>query len=169
VLLLLAGAAARGWRRGLGTAAVFAAIVVAVVGFVGALGSLLIAQIGDLVEAIPGYAQQVSTFLNERLGTSLSGGELAEQLRDNEGVKDFVNGLAAGPSACPPPWSAWSSRASPSGCSPSTWSPTGRGCAGRSARCCPRRWRRPGRHGAAAGGRWRARCPATAPPPPARW
>jgi predicted PurR-regulated permease PerM len=88
--------ARRGWRRGLGTAVVFAAIVVAVVLFVGALGSLLVAQIGDLVEAIPGYAQQVTEFLNNRLGTSLSGGELAEQLRGNPGVKDFVNGLAAG-------------------------------------------------------------------------
>src|SRR5829696_6134958 len=85
-----------GWRRGLGTAAVFAAIVVAVVLFVGALGSLLVAQVGDLVDAIPGYVQQVTTFLNDRLGTSLSGTELADQLRGNQGVRDFVNGLAAG-------------------------------------------------------------------------
>ena len=88
--------AARGWRRGLGTAAVFAALVVAVVLFIGALGSLLVAQIGDLVDAIPGYAQQVTNFVNDRLGTSLSGGELADQLRGNQGVRDFVNGLAAG-------------------------------------------------------------------------
>jgi predicted PurR-regulated permease PerM len=85
-----------GWRRGLGTAAVFAAIVVAVVVFVGALGSLLVAQIGDLVEAIPGYVEQVAAFVNDRLGTQLSGAELADQLRGNQGVKDFVNGLAAG-------------------------------------------------------------------------
>jgi predicted PurR-regulated permease PerM len=88
--------AARGWRRGLGTAAVFAALVVAVVLFIGALGSLLVAQIGDLVDAIPGYAQQVTNFVNDRLGTSLSGGELADQLRGNQGVRDFINGLAAG-------------------------------------------------------------------------
>jgi predicted PurR-regulated permease PerM len=88
-------AARYGWRRGLGTAAVFAALVVAVVLFVGALGSLLIGQIGDLVDAIPGYAQQVTDFLNERLGTELSGSELADQLRGNQGVRDFVNGLAA--------------------------------------------------------------------------
>jgi hypothetical protein len=31
-------------------------------------------------DAIPGYAQQVTDFLNDRLGTSLSGGDLAEQL-----------------------------------------------------------------------------------------
>jgi len=85
-----------GWRRGLGTAAVFAAMVVAVVGFVAALGSLLVDQVGGLVDAIPGYAQQVTDFLNDRLGTSLSGTDLAEQLRGNQGVRDFVNGLAAG-------------------------------------------------------------------------
>ena len=88
--------ARRGWRRGLGTAVVFAAIVVAVVAFVAALGSLLVAQVGDLVDAVPGYAQQVTEFLNDRLGTSLSGGELADQLRGNQGIRDFVNGLAAG-------------------------------------------------------------------------
>jgi len=88
--------AAFGWRRGLGTAAVFAAIVVAVVGFVTVLGSLLVAQVGGLVDAIPGYAQQVTDFLNDRLGTGLSGTDLAEQLRGNQGVRDFVNGLAAG-------------------------------------------------------------------------
>ena len=85
-----------GWRRGLGTAAVFAAIVVALVVFVAVLGGLLVDQVGGLVDAIPGYAQQVTDFLNDRLGTSLSGGDLAEQLRGNQGVKDFVNGLAAG-------------------------------------------------------------------------
>src|SRR4029450_5547387 len=88
--------AARGWRRGLGTAAGFAALVVAVVLSVGALGSLLVAQIGDLVDATPGYAQQVTNFVNDRLGTSLSGGELADPLRGKQGGRDFVNGLAAG-------------------------------------------------------------------------
>ena len=88
--------ARRGWRRGLGTGVVFAVLVVAVVLFVGALGSVLVGQIGDLVEAIPGYARQVTDFLNDGLGTSLSGDELAEQLRGNQGVRDFVNGVAAG-------------------------------------------------------------------------
>ena len=88
--------ARRGWRRGLGTAVVFAAIAVAVLAFVAALGSLLVAQVADLGDAIPGYAQQVTDFLNDRLGTQLSGAELADQLRGNEGVRDFVSGLAAG-------------------------------------------------------------------------
>jgi predicted PurR-regulated permease PerM len=88
--------ARRGWRRGPATAVVFAALAVAVVLFVAAVGSLLVGQIADLVDAIPGYAQQVADFLNDRLGLEVSGGELAEDLRSNQGVRDFVNGLAAG-------------------------------------------------------------------------
>jgi predicted PurR-regulated permease PerM len=88
--------ARRGWRRGPATAVVFAALAVAVVLFVAAVGSLLVGQIADLVDAIPGYAQQVADFLNDRLGLQVSGGELAEDLRSNQGVRDFVNGLAAG-------------------------------------------------------------------------
>jgi predicted PurR-regulated permease PerM len=52
-----------GWRRGLGTAAVFAAIVVAVVVFVAALGALLVDQVGGLVDAIPAGAVGLSTTL----------------------------------------------------------------------------------------------------------
>src|SRR5829696_6232072 len=110
-----------GWRRGLGTAAVFAAIVVAVVLFVGALGSLLVAQVGDLVDAIPGYVQQVTTFLNDRLGTSLSGTSWPTSSAATRASGTSSTGWPPGPSGCRPPWSAWSCRASPSGCSPSTW------------------------------------------------
>jgi predicted PurR-regulated permease PerM len=39
---------------------VFAALVVGVVVFVAALGALLVDQVGDLVDAIPGYARQIS-------------------------------------------------------------------------------------------------------------
>jgi predicted PurR-regulated permease PerM len=88
--------ARRGWRRGLATAAVFAALGVAVVLFVTAVGSLLVGQVAELADAIPGYAQQVADFLNEQFGLQVSGGELAEDLRNNQGVRDFVNGLAAG-------------------------------------------------------------------------
>jgi predicted PurR-regulated permease PerM len=77
--------ARRGWRRGLATAAVFVA----------ALGALLVDQVGALVDAIPGYARQITEFLNDTLGTELSGDNLAANLLGNPGVQDFVNGLAA--------------------------------------------------------------------------
>jgi predicted PurR-regulated permease PerM len=87
--------ARRGWRRGLATATVFAVLVAAVVVFVTALGSLLVGEVSDLVDAIPGYAQQLADFLNETLGADLSGSKLAQQLQDNQGVRSFFGGVAA--------------------------------------------------------------------------
>jgi predicted PurR-regulated permease PerM len=87
--------ARRGWRRGLATAAVFAVLVAAVVVFVTALGSLFVDQVAQLIDAIPGYAQQLAEFLNDRFGTQVDGGKLAEQLRDSQGVRSFVTGVAA--------------------------------------------------------------------------
>jgi predicted PurR-regulated permease PerM len=87
--------AARGWRRGLATATVFAVLVGVVVGLVTALGSLFVDQVSQLIDAIPGYARQLADFLNERLGTDLEGTKLASQLQTNEGVRSFVTGVAA--------------------------------------------------------------------------
>jgi len=85
--------ARRGWRRGLATAAVFAVLVAAVVVFVTALGALLVGEVADLVDAIPGYAQQLADLLNQTVGADLSSGELAQQLEDNEGVRNFFGGV----------------------------------------------------------------------------
>jgi predicted PurR-regulated permease PerM len=87
--------AARGWRRGLATATVFAVLVGVVVGLVTALGSLFVDQVSQLIDAIPGYARQLADFLNERLGTDLEGTKLASQLQTSEGVRSFVTGVAA--------------------------------------------------------------------------
>jgi predicted PurR-regulated permease PerM len=87
--------ARRGWRRGVATAAVFAALGVAVMLFVAALGSLLVSQVVGLIDALPGYAQEAADYIEDRLGPSFSGGELARNLRENEGVQNFVGGVAA--------------------------------------------------------------------------
>ena len=86
--------ARRGWRRGLATATVFALVIVGVVAFVVALGSLLIDQLSALADAIPGYAQQIVDFVNKAVGTQLTGDQLATSLRDNDGVQAFVGGVA---------------------------------------------------------------------------
>jgi predicted PurR-regulated permease PerM len=87
--------ARRGWRRGLATATVFALVIVGVVAFVVALGSLLVDQLSALADAIPGYAQQIVDFVNKAVGTQLTGDQLATSLRDNDGVQAFVGGVAA--------------------------------------------------------------------------
>jgi predicted PurR-regulated permease PerM len=85
----------RGWRRGLATAAVFAVLVAAVVLFVTALGSLFIDEVSQLIDAIPGYAQQLAEFLNQTFGAQVDGGKLADQLRESEAVRSFFSGVAA--------------------------------------------------------------------------
>jgi predicted PurR-regulated permease PerM len=87
--------AARGWRRGLATATVFAVLVGVVVVLVTALGSLFVDQVSQLIDAIPGYARQLADFLNERLGTDLEGSKLAGQLQSSQGIRSFVTGVAA--------------------------------------------------------------------------
>jgi predicted PurR-regulated permease PerM len=87
--------ARRGWRRGLATATVFAVLVGVVVVAVTAFGSLFVDQVSQLVDAIPGYAQQLVDFLNAQLGTDLEGDKLANELRSNQGVRSFVSGVAA--------------------------------------------------------------------------
>lgn len=87
--------ARRGWGRGLATATVFALLIAGVIALVVALGALLVDQLSALADAIPGYAQQISEFLNDALGTELSGDELASKLRDNDGLQAFVSGVAA--------------------------------------------------------------------------
>ena len=87
--------ARRGWRRGLATATVFAVLVGMVVVAVTAFGSLFVDQVSQLVDAIPGYAQQLVDLLNDQLGTDLEGDKLANELRANQGVRSFVSGVAA--------------------------------------------------------------------------
>src|SRR4029453_3023249 len=50
--------ARRGWRRGVATGAVFAALVLGMVLLVAAFGSLLVDQLGALVDATPGSPEQ---------------------------------------------------------------------------------------------------------------
>lgn len=153
--------ARRGWRRGPATAVVFAALAVAVVLFVAAVGSLLVGQIAELVDAIPGYAQQVADFLNDRLGLQVSGGELAEDLRSNQGVRDFVNGLAAGAVGLSTTLVGLVLQGLTVGLFTFYLAADGPGCAVRSVRCCPpaaRRWR-------CASGTWPSTVPAATSTP----
>ena len=148
--------ARRGWRRGLATAAVFVALIIGVVVFVAALGALLVDQVGALVDAIPGYARQITEFLNDTLGTELSGDNLAANLLGNPGVQDFVNGLAAAAVGLSTTLVGLILQGMTIGCSPSTWSPTAPGCVGRCARGCrPAASRSP-----CASGTWPSRAPA---------
>jgi predicted PurR-regulated permease PerM len=109
-----------GWRRGLATAAVFAALVVGVVLFVTALGSLLVGQVADLADAIPGYAQQLADFSTRPSAPTSTAASWPSSSRATRACATSPAASWRPRWACPPPWSGWCCRASPSGCSPST-------------------------------------------------
>ncbi|HEX2314292.1 MAG TPA: AI-2E family transporter [Thermomonospora sp.] len=72
--------AARGWRRGPATGAVFLLLAVLAALFFGVLGSLLVGQASTLLHGIPGYADTVIRWINDTFGTRLSQDTLLDRL-----------------------------------------------------------------------------------------
>jgi len=64
--------AARGWRRGLATAAMFVVVGLLIAGFLGGIGSLLAAQVTNLIGGFPGYVRRFVGWVNATFGTHLS-------------------------------------------------------------------------------------------------
>ncbi len=84
---------ARGWRRGTGTAAVFALLFVATALFVYAIGSLFVDQVQNLVDQAPDYVTDIEHWVNDTFDTDINTDDLAEQLQSGS-VNDFATGLA---------------------------------------------------------------------------
>ena len=64
--------ARRGWRRGAATAVVFLVLLVAAAGFVVAIGSLLVNQVSNLTDAVPGYVEETIALVNRTFDANLS-------------------------------------------------------------------------------------------------
>ncbi|HEX5495915.1 MAG TPA: AI-2E family transporter [Mycobacteriales bacterium] len=62
----------RGWRRGAATGLVFGVLMAVVVGFVGALGSVLVTEIRSIGDNIPTYADDLVAWVNHTFSTNLS-------------------------------------------------------------------------------------------------
>jgi predicted PurR-regulated permease PerM len=87
--------ARRGWRRGAATAVVFLVLFVAAAGFVVAIGSLVVDQVTNLADAIPGYVEETIAFVNRTFDTNLSSDTLVAELSSAESpVRRFATGLA---------------------------------------------------------------------------
>jgi predicted PurR-regulated permease PerM len=87
--------ARRGWRRGAATAVVFLGLFVAAVGFLVAMGSLVVSQFSSLADAVPGYVEETIAFVNRTFGANLSSDTLVAQLSSAESpVRKFATGLA---------------------------------------------------------------------------
>ncbi|TDD70124.1 AI-2E family transporter, partial [Actinomadura rubrisoli] len=72
--------AARGWRRGLATGAMFLVIALFAGGFIGGIGSLLASQTTHLIDGFPGYVREVIDWVNATFGTRLSRDTLFQRL-----------------------------------------------------------------------------------------
>ena len=88
--------ARRGWRRGLATGAVFLFLTLAVAGFGATMGSLAVQQVRSLIDAVPGYVDQVVEFANDRFDTEInvSQSDVLTELRRPDGpLAGFAGGI----------------------------------------------------------------------------
>ncbi|MFJ7266586.1 AI-2E family transporter [Streptomyces sp. NPDC099050] len=88
--------AARGMRRGLATFLVFLGVFVGAVGFVVLLGSVLAAQIIDLVEGFPGYLDSLIGSINDTFHTDLSRLDIQDSLLHSDWLQKYVQNSASG-------------------------------------------------------------------------
>ncbi|GAB2977016.1 AI-2E family transporter [Streptomyces pseudoechinosporeus] len=88
--------AAYGMRRGLATALVFFAVMIAGAGFVTLLGSMLAGQIVDIVEDFPKYVDSVISWINTTFHTELSRVDIQDSLLRSDWLRRYVQNSAGG-------------------------------------------------------------------------
>ncbi|MER7973274.1 AI-2E family transporter [Streptomyces sp. NPDC096080] len=88
--------ASRGVRRGLATALVFLAVMVATAGFVTLLGSMLAGQIIKIVEDFPEYLDSVINWVNGHFHTELRRVDVQEGLLRSDWLRTYVQNSATG-------------------------------------------------------------------------
>ncbi|WP_433666484.1 AI-2E family transporter [Nocardia sp. CA-136227] len=71
--------AARGWKRGAATGAVFAIVTAVLVGFVWTMGELVVGQVSSLIENLPHDTQSVVTWINDTFHTDLSVADITDR------------------------------------------------------------------------------------------
>ncbi|MGH3667711.1 MAG: AI-2E family transporter [Acidimicrobiia bacterium] len=79
----------RGWRRGLATGLVFVVVFLLIVAFLALLVPLFVNQFNDLLDALPGYIESVSSNLNEWFNLDISTDTLQQEAA---GLPDIIVG-----------------------------------------------------------------------------
>jgi predicted PurR-regulated permease PerM len=83
--------ARRGWRRGTATALILFGVIFAFVLFVAAIGTLVAAQIADLLSNSEAYITDTVRFLNDTFGANLDAQEVIDDFNDPNGrVQQFI-------------------------------------------------------------------------------
>ncbi|QOV35114.1 AI-2E family transporter [Streptomyces ferrugineus] len=88
--------ASRGMRRGLATATVFLAVIIASAGFVTLMGSMLAGQIIKIVEDFPDYLDSVINWINAHFHTELRRVDVQEGLLRSDWLRNYVQNSATG-------------------------------------------------------------------------
>ncbi|MER7046813.1 AI-2E family transporter [Streptomyces jumonjinensis] len=88
--------AARGMRRGLATFLVFFGVLIATVGFVVLLGSMLADQIVTMVGDFPKYLDSVISWINQTFNTRLSRVEVQDSVLRSDWLQKYVQDSASG-------------------------------------------------------------------------
>ncbi|WP_419944477.1 AI-2E family transporter [Candidatus Poriferisodalis sp.] len=86
--------ARRGWKRGLGTAAVFCAFGAVAVGFAAAMASVLADQISKLIDAAPGYLADIEQWADEQFGIQISTDDLRAQFTEGGRAASLLGDVA---------------------------------------------------------------------------
>lgn len=85
--------ARRGWRRGRATAAILFGVLMVVLVFVGAIGTLIGTQIADLLSNSETYISDTVDFINDTFDTSIDAQDVIAQFNDPDGaVQRFIDG-----------------------------------------------------------------------------
>jgi predicted PurR-regulated permease PerM len=84
--------ARRGWRRGRATAAILLGVLLVLVVFVGAIGTLVGTQIAELLSNSETYITDTVDFINDTFDTSIDAQDVIDQFNDPEGaVQKFID------------------------------------------------------------------------------
>ncbi|WP_297622509.1 AI-2E family transporter [Nocardia sp.] len=87
--------AARGWKRGLATGAVFVIVLVAIVGFLWTMGGLIVDQVTALIRNAPHNTEDAVAWINSTFHTDLSGTDITQRASElSSSLEKWVVGLA---------------------------------------------------------------------------
>jgi predicted PurR-regulated permease PerM len=86
--------AARGWRRGPATLAVFGVVAAALAVFVAAMGSLVADQIIRLVDEAPGYIEQIDNWLTEEFDIEIDTRDLRAEFAEGGAAASLASTVA---------------------------------------------------------------------------
>ena len=85
--------ARRGWRRGRATMLILMGLLLGVIIFIAAIGTLVATQVADLAQNSDRYVNRTVEFLNDNFGADIDAQKVNESIQDPDGpVQKFIKG-----------------------------------------------------------------------------